>query len=326
MGKLTNFAGVSLPMAVWLAADDYDYDPDRRTISATSLMKPVRQILLKERLTKENRTTPDVMDFFKSRMGTSIHDGIEKAWMTNMVPAMLALGYSEDTIARFRINPSAEDLREHNDIIPIYMEQRGSREFKGYKISGKFDMIVDGELKDHKSTSVYTFIKGSKDEDYRNQGSIYRWIHRDKIFSDHIDIQFIFTDWSKAQAKADPKYPQTPLYEHRVPLMSLDETERWIGDRIRTLEKYADVSEPTLPFCSDEELWRSPTVWKYFSDPAKATDPKARSSKNFDNAAEAAAHRADKGKGIVVEKPGEVKACGYCPAYPICTQKDLYNV
>lgn len=326
MGKITNYAGVSLPLAVWLASDDYDFDPEGRSISATALLKPVRQILLKERLTRENRITPDVLDFFKSRMGHSIHDGIEKAWMTNLTGALISLGYSEDTIARFRVNPTEEELRASNDIIPVYLEQRGSRKYKDYKISGKFDMVIDGELKDHKSTSVYTYIKGSKDEDYRNQGSLYRWIHRDKVFGDHIDIQFIFTDWSKAMAKADTKYPQSPLIEHRVPLMSLDETERWIGDRIRILEKYADMPEPELPFCTDEELWRSPTTWKYYSDPLKAQDPKARSSKNFTDKMEAHAHRAEKGKGVVVEKPGEVKACGYCPAYPICTQRELYDV
>jgi hypothetical protein len=325
MAKLTNFAGISLPLAVWLASDDYDYQ-DGKTISATSLLKPVRQILLKERLTPETRKTVDIMELFKSRMGTSIHDGIEKAWDKNMVSAMLALGYSEDTIARFRINPTEEELRSSNSIIPVYMEQRGSRKFKDYNISGKFDMVIDGELKDHKSTSVYTLIKGTKDEDYRLQGSIYRWIHRDKIFSDHIAIQFIFTDWSPAKAKADPKYPQCPLMEHKVPLMSLDETDRWIDSRIRLLEKYADTPEPELPFCTDEELWRSAPVFKYFSDPAKAADPKARASKNFDTRAAAEAHLADKGKGAIVEKPGEVKACGYCAGYPLCSQKDLYNV
>jgi len=31
---------------------------------------------------------------------------------------------------------------------------------------------------------------------------------------------------------------------------------------------------------------------------------------------------ADGGVGIVVEKPGQVLACKYCPAFPICSQKD----
>jgi hypothetical protein len=28
------------------------------------------------------------------------------------------------------------------------------------------------------------------------------------------------------------------------------------------------------------------------------------------------------GKGIILDKLGEVKACKYCAAFPVCTQKD----
>ena len=319
MGKITNITGIGLPMAVWLASDDYDFQPGKaRAISATSLLKPVRQILLRERLDETNSTTPDVSDFIASRLGHSIHDGIEAAWKKHYQTALKKLGYSDSVIERIRINPG--DLE--GDEIPVYLEQRGSREFKGYKISGKFDMVLDGELNDFKSTSVYTDMLGSKDEDYCLQGSLYRWIHQDKITSDYITINFIFTDWQRGKAKTDPNYPQQRVKEHRVQLMSLKETEAWLSRRIQTLEAHADLSEKDLPFCEDKDLWRSPTVWKYYSNPQK-TD--GRATKNFHTAAEAHAHKAEKGKGIVIEKKGLVKACGYCPAAPICTQKDLYE-
>ena len=32
----------------------------------------------------------------------------------------------------------------------------------------------------------------------------------------------------------------------------------------------------------------------------------------------------DGGKGIVVEVPGAVVACNYCPAFTVCRQKDEY--
>lgn len=323
MGKITNITGIGLPMAVWLASDDYDFTPGQsKAISATSLLKPVRQILLRERLTEETRETPDVSDFIAPRLGHSIHDGIEAAWTKHHASAMKKLGYSDSVIERVRINPTQDELKTSDNIIPVYLEQRGSRMFRGYKISGKFDMVVDGELNDFKSTSVFTDIKGSKDEDYRLQGSLYKWIHCDKITSDHITINYIFTDWQRGKAKVDPNYPQQRVKEHRVSLMSIQETEDWIADRIRTLEAYADLPEAKLPFCSDKDLWRSDTVWKYYSNPAK-TD--GRSTRNFDNKAAAHAFMAEKGKGVVIEKKGLVKACGYCPAAPLCTQKDLYE-
>jgi len=319
---LSNYAEVSLPLAVWLAADGYDFHPGMtRSISATALLKPPRQILLKERLTEADIEPADVSDFIASRLGSTIHDGIEKAWTHNYASSMTKLGYPQSVIDKVAINPPVP----RPGIFPIYLEQRTSRDFMGYKISGKFDMIIDGELHDFKSTSAYSVKSDDKHADYRLQGSIYRWLNRDKVTADHMYIHFIFTDWQKALARSSPTYPQSRLFSLRIELMPLAEIEQWIANKIKLLEDHAEEDETDLPFCADAELWRSAPKWKYFSDPAKAKVPGARSSKNFDSAAEAAAHRASKGGGAVLEVPGQVKACGYCPVFSICTQKDLYD-
>ena len=322
MTKMTNITGIGLPLAVWLASDDYDFSPDHRSISATSLLKPVRQILLRERLTKETQETPDITDFIAPRLGTSIHDGIEKAWVKHYQSSMRKMGHPQHVIDRIRINPTPEELKKSNEILPVYLEQRGSKDFKDYSISGKFDMVIDGELHDFKTTSVYTMIKGSSDQNYCLQGSLYRWIHQDKITSDYITINFVFTDWQRSMARSQDNYPDQRVAEHRVKLMSLDETETWIRDRIRILEAHADKPEAELPLCSDSDLWRSPPVWKFFSNPAK-TD--GRCTRRFDTKTEAYAHQAQAGKGVVIEEKGKVKACSYCPAFTICSQKDLYE-
>lgn len=320
--KLTNYSEISLPLAVWLAADGYDFHPGQsRAISATSLLKPVRQILLKEQLTEETMIQPDVSDFIASRLGHTIHDGIEKAWVNHYVQAMTKLGYPKDVIERVHINPT----KVEPDDIPVYLEQRQSKVLLGYKISGKFDLIIDGELHDFKSTSAYSVKSTDKHEDYALQGSIYRWLNPDKITADHMYIHFIFTDWQKALARSSPTYPKQRLQSMRIELMPIADIESWIVNKIHMLEYHADLDEPDLPFCTDAELWRSAPLWKYFSDPTKAGKPGSRATKNFDNAAEAAAFKAEKRKGTVLEVPGQVKACGYCPAFPICTQKDLYD-
>lgn len=316
--RLTNNAGISLPLAVWLAADEYDFRPQGKAISATSIIKPTRQILLKERLTPETRQQADVSDFIASRLGHSIHDGIEKAWKEHYRAALRTLGYPDNVIDKIRINPKNVEP----GTIPVYLEQRGERELRGYKISGKFDMCIDGELQDTKSTSVWSYIKGNKDEDYRLQGSIYRWIHQDKITSDHINIQFVFTDWQRAMTFSNPDYPKQRVHEHRVQLMSLAETEQWLNNKISELEAVATLPQHMLPRCSDKDLWRTDPVYKYYSNPAK-TD--GRATKNFDSKGEAMAHQAKMGKGIVIDVPGKVKACAYCPAFPICEQKDEYD-
>jgi hypothetical protein len=319
LASITNITGISLPLAVWLAADEYDYyTGTERSISATSLIKPTRQIILRERLDEENQETPDVSDRIASRLGNAIHDSIERAWKTKAALSLQALGYPEHVLKRIAVNPEAVTP----GMIPIYMEQRESRIFRGYRISGKFDFVLDGELQDFKSTSVYSFILGDKDEIYRLQGSIYRWLNPTKITHDYMNIQFIFTDWSRAMAARNSEYPQQRVHTHRVTLMSIAETEDWLNAKIDALESVAHLPEDQLPFCTDADLWRSAPKWKYYSDPAKTS---GKSTKNFDSAAEADAHLKAAGKGIVIEIPGQVKACGYCPAFNICTQKDNYE-
>lgn len=322
--ELTNTTGISLPLAVWLANDNYDFTPGDTSISATSLMKPVRQIILGSRITSENRQAPDVSDFLASRLGNSIHDGIEQAWKFGYKQSLAKLGYPQHVIDRIRINPDDLELKGDPDILPVWVEQRAEREIMGFTISGKFDLVLGGVLQDYKSTSVWAWIMGSKDEDYCLQGSLYRWLHRDKITGDHINIQFIFTDWSAAQARQQPdKYPQQRVKQHTVRLMSLEETEAWIRSKITAIQTSHALSEAEIPQCTDKELWRSNSVYKYFKDPAKTN---GRSTRNFPTLAEANAFRAEKGVGTVVTVKGKVKACGYCPAFDICKQKDNYDL
>ena len=47
--ELTNEQGIGLSMAVFLAHDDYDYDARANGISATGMIKPVRQTILGKR-------------------------------------------------------------------------------------------------------------------------------------------------------------------------------------------------------------------------------------------------------------------------------------
>jgi hypothetical protein len=104
----------------------------------------------------------------------------------------------------------------------------------------------------------------------------------------------------------------------------LSDTEKWVTHKLEQLEKYSKTPQDQLPPCSDEDLWRSDPKFKYYSDPEKAKDPTARSTKNFETLADAAAFKAEKGKGVVVTVPGEVKRCPFCPAYDICNQRREY--
>lgn len=324
--RITNQMDISLPLAVWLLHDEYDYVNTPNYISATTLMKPLRQIILAKRVPQDKQIS-DVSEFIARKLGTAIHDSIERSWLAGHRRSMALLGYPNEVIDKVLINPTPEQLQAVNDAIPVYFEQRAFREIEvngtTYTIGGKFDMVSDGIVNDFKSTSVWSWIKGGKDDDYARQGSIYKWLNPDKIIDDFIRINFIFTDWQAAMSRSTAGYPAKQVEHKDIPLLGTKEIETWIRNKIALIDRYKDLPEDRIPECTDDELWRSDPQIKYFSDPEKAKDPKARSTRNFDNLGDANKFKAEKGgKGVIVIKPGEPKACGYCPAFEACTQKD----
>lgn len=314
--KYSNAAAVPLSVAVWLATDTYDYQDDPNHISATALIKPIRQTILAARVPPVDAVV-DIQNMINSRMGSAIHDAIERSWKTNHIQAMIDLGYPNGLAKRVLINPEAKDLTE--DCIPIYLEQRAFRKIGKYTISGKWDFVGEGRVEDFKTTSTFTYTNQLNSEKYIMQGSIYRWIDPEKITSDEMAIQFLFTDWSKARAMSEPNYPKQRHQQQIFHLKSELETQVWIERRLALFEQYKDAPEDTIPWCDDEDLWRSEPVFKYYKNPDKTK----RSTKNFETRSEAMLRLVEDGSvGIVKEVPGQVTACKYCPAFSACSQKD----
>lgn len=339
MQTYLNETGVSLSMAAYLATDHYDHLPN--TLSATKLLKPIRQTILAARVPAEAQKV-DILSLWKSRVGTSIHDGVERVWTGNHYrTAMQRLGYPEDVVKRVVVNSrealeaygyderSFSGVTLHEGSLPqnpihVFMEIRGFREFMGHTISGKFDFVGAGKLEDVKSTGVFTWIYDNKSEDYQLQGSIYRWLHPKVILEDYMHIQFVFTDWKAFEAKTNKNYPPRPMEKLEIPLLNLTDTEDFVAAKLRQYDLLKAADEDQIPECNDQELWRKPATWKYYRDPQALAQGK-RSTKNFDTSAEAYARlQKDGNKGIVKEVPGEVVACKYCNAFPVCSQKDKY--
>lgn len=76
--KYTNSSGIPLSVGVWLATDTYQYPPDdgKKYISATTLLKSTRQIILSNRIPKGAEATVDIASKVASRYGTAIHDSM----------------------------------------------------------------------------------------------------------------------------------------------------------------------------------------------------------------------------------------------------------
>ena len=321
--QLANADKIGLSMAVFLANDDYDYDPRPNSISATGILKSPRQAILIKRATKllvEGTEIPDISTFVASRFGSAIHDGIERAWTNKRyVTAMLKLGYSEQVIDRILVNPSPADLAAATNPIPVYMEKRSEKAVGNYIVRGKFDFVGDGELEDHKTTGVFTYMKGTNNDKFRQQGSIYRWLNPGIITSDRMLINYTFTDWSKLRSmvEANKGYPPKRMMSVPLTLMTLPDTEKFVTDRLKAIEFNINKPEAQLPLCTKEDLWQDKTTYKYYKNPQS----KARSTKNFDTFAEAQTRMIKDGNvGVIDIAPGMAKHCLYCSGAPICSQ------
>lgn len=314
--KYANLTNIPLSVAVYLATDYYDYEPKEKQISATELLKSVRQIVLAKRV-PHDQFVVDIGSLIPSRMGTSVHDGIENAWLTNYKDAMRSLGYTDDIISRIRVNP-VESLKTGE--IPVYMEKREFKQVGRWTVAGKYDFVFNGMLEDFKTTSTFTVTKGNRIKEHALQGSIYKWLNPDIITEPNMHVQYILTDWSAMRAKTDPTYPQTRIVTKTVELMQPTAVEHFIKTKLALVDKYMDAPEEDIPFCTDEELWRDEPVFRYYKNPENT----GRSTKNFDNYQDALVRlNKDGNVGVIRTQPGQARACLYCPAFPVCSQKDL---
>src|SRR5690606_15389526 len=145
--SITNRGDIPLGLAVWLVHDEYDYIDEPNYISVTTLMKPIRHIVLPPRVPKELQTS--VVEYYVSRaLGHSLHDSIEKAWIKGYRRSLKLLGYPDKILDRVLVNPTEEELMAVEDPIKVYLEQRAFKQITingvTYTLGGKFDMVADG--------------------------------------------------------------------------------------------------------------------------------------------------------------------------------------
>ena len=324
--EYTNKNDVSLPLAVFLMYDKYKYDERPNVISATGLIKPLRQTILVKQNPTEAKTV-DISELVASRMGNAIHKGCETAWTDpdTIKKALKLFGMSAKGIDSLKVNPPF--LKD--DETAVYVEQRVEKEVPGVRdsssapfiISGQYDLVLDGTLNDFKSTSVWSYIYESNVDSYIKQGSIYKWLSPDKITSDYVNISYIFTDWSAVRAREKKDYPQFKAITRKYSLWSTEETENWIKNRVEQLINLWDTPQEGLPECTEEELWATETKYKHYKDSNSTRATNGGTHTSMDDALK---FQAQKGGGIIKTIPGEVKHCRYCPIQPICTQSQKY--
>ncbi|MBO6277405.1 MAG: hypothetical protein J6N20_08250, partial [Pseudomonas sp.] len=160
MQQFTNNTGLSLFAQVFLATDYYD--KQEAGLSVTTLLKPVKKVILGWRVAP-GAVTPDVADRIPTAVGSAVHDGFERAWKSDkLVQTLISLRIPARVAHKVRVNPSPEEVASGN-IIPVWTEIRVKREIAGVVLSGQFDFIGDGVVEDLKNTSVYKYITGQSE-------------------------------------------------------------------------------------------------------------------------------------------------------------------
>jgi hypothetical protein len=321
--NITNKKNIDTSLAVWLinnhytnnVPDKYEDIPFNKRLSATTLLKPTRQLVLAQQH-EDFEADLDITDLVAAKIGAAVHNDIEQSWLNNYKNNLNKLGYNEDYINNIEINPEIPSKEKIN----IYFEKRSFKVYKDYLINGQFDLIIDGQLYDFKTTSTYAVSNDSKEEDFKLQGSIYKWLNPDLIINDTIKINFIFTDWSRNKASQNKDYPQTQVLTKEIKLYSTEEIELFINNKLNEIETNLSLEQDTLIRCSDTDLWMSDPVYKYFSKPTNK-----QATKNFSDPMEANMYLAQQGKGVIKTVVGKPKRCAYCPVFDICKQKDEYT-
>lgn len=316
--KYTNDHNIDLALAVWLLYDDYDYSSNPKTISATTLLQPLRSIILS--IQHEVDASVDISKLIASRMGSALHESLEVKWKAPGLKEKLeALGL-KGIANRIIVNPDPEELDNNPDLIPVYVENRTIRTVGDWSVTGKYDIVMAGQPQDYKSTSVWAWVFNSNEEQYKMQGSIYKWLNPTIITADTMKIHYMFTDWSKSLALQNKNYPQLRMLSKEYPLLGEADTDYYIKTKLNEIDRLIDAEQDELPRCTPKELWQSEAKWKYFKNP-NAT----KATKNFDTE-EAALERfnSDNGVGKVIEVPGEIKRCKYCNALSVCEQGQDY--
>ena len=288
----------------WITYDSYDHEEG--VISSTKLLSPPRQFVLMER--NKDDLEIDASDLIASKYGTAIHDSVEQVKTEGVIKELRL--YST-------VNIDGEDWR----------------------ISGKFDMMADVDkpiqkLVDIKSTSVWTYILGGKDEDYIKQLSVYKYLANrgDPIIIDgeerkfkvgtYAEIFMVFTDWQSKKAREDPTYPQIRTVIKPIRLWDDDKTLEYIKERLRLFRDARKIPDSELSKCEEKDLWKKPDNWEVRR---KGAQRATRKCKSEEEARTFLLNNRIENAEVYLNK-GEVMRCHYCTVRKYCDQfKELFE-
>ena len=251
------------------------------TLSATTLLKGDKEIVLYDRHFEE--LEQDAADLVWATFGTALHTVMEK---------------SEDD---------------------AFKEEAFSVDVDGWKVTGRVDRydLQKEILEDWKTAAVWKVINGDF-KDWKAQGLTYAWLMKQSgLIVNRCRFVALLKDHSKSKAKTDKSYPQKPvfIYEFDVTENDLEETEKRIRAKIKSVTEAYKLGDDDIAPCSEEERWATATKYAVMKEgrktAVKVCDDKETANLYIEQTG---------GNGLYVqERPGESKKCqDYCPCAEFC--------
>lgn len=275
--KITNKH--NLPESLENFAKKTLYEPKENSFSATTLLLPTREIILKKR--HFNELEVDCSEMVWMLFGTAVHSILEHSDQSGKAETY---------------------LKEHIK--------------DGYYLTGKADLYNEEtqSLEDWKTASVYK-VKIGDFNDWKMQGLIYTWLFRQKgIYLENIKFHALLKDWVQREARLNKDYPQSPIYTYQYKCNTQDmiDIEKYIRNRFGELIAI-EKGEKELPLCTEEERWY--TGDKY----AVMKDNQSKALRVLDTLTEAEGYLKYKGGDYIQKRIGESRKClDYCSCNKVC--------
>lgn len=214
--KLTNTH--NLPQTI-INALSHNYKPKEGRLSVTDLVNP--PLIRKLRMKHWDDIEEDASEKLWMLLGTSMHYILEQH--------------------------SPEDAFQEEKLTCTVKTNDGE-----ITIVGKSDLWHNRVISDWKTTSVYSFLLGSKPE-WEAQMNLYKWLWEQNGFdSDKLVINAILRDWSKTKSVREDDYPKIPFWSVDIPIWTQEEIYSYIMERV-TLHQSSKLTE-----CTPEEKWQRP--------------------------------------------------------------------
>ncbi len=276
---ITNNMDLPAPF-VRMAEDHYEIKPKR--YSVTTLLKPVREILLGRRY--NDVIEQDCSDMIWALFGQATHAVLEK----------YSVGKTE----------FAEEKLEYK------LEN-------GYTVSGVIDLydMEKSEVVDYKTASVWKVIKRDFD-DWRKQGLMYAWLLRKNgLPCDNVIFYAILKDHSASKAKREADYPKSNIFKYEFPITdaAVSEIDGFIRDKIDEIIANEDKPDDELPLCSPDDRWNDGDKFAVMRKGRKTA------LRVLDSENEAELYKMNNGGDYIEKRTGEDMKCNdYCRCCTKC--------